>query len=183
VPQDGWENKVPALDNGEMIFGLIAVKQALLSLSSSSSEAKQIMFRVNRYLELLASNAKNAFYCGKGLVSAVADVVNNKANPTSDNFKHDIMSGYLAGKRKKKQKDKKCFNKSKQDPYEGEMFVWFLCMFANLSNDECDKIWIVKRGSLKSVIHQSTTIQKGWWFSSHEQWKVVLVVLNLCFEI
>ena len=109
---------------------------------------------MEKYLGLLAQNARNVFFDGKG-VSAVALVLDSTLqNPASSNFRHDPMSGYLV------------------DPYEGEMFVFFLCLFGNVTKQECDQIWLSKRPMLRSIEYQGTTIQKGWWFSSHENWKV-----------
>jgi hypothetical protein len=58
------------------------------------------------------------------------------------------------------------------DPYEGELFVYFLCQL--LATSDCDAIWRVKRAKLQAASYAGITTQRGWWFSSHEQWKLLL---------
>ena len=62
------------------------------------------------------------------------------------------------------------------DPYEGELLAVFIDLFSEWSRDEDrDQIWVVKRPLLQSVDYETPkgkiTVQRGWWFSSHEQWK------------
>lgn len=109
--------------------------------------------RIGKYLNLLAENCRNMFFDGVG-VSAVSIVLDpTLSSPNASNFRHDPLSGYL------------------EDPYEGEMFFFFMCWYG-LSEQECSNIWVQKRKMMQSIEYQNTTVQKGWWFSSHEQWKV-----------
>jgi len=116
-----------------------------------------------------------------GHILAVTKVLNNTAQPTEANF------------------DKTCDNPNcyLDDPYEGELFAFFLDLFQtwdnqtgtwqikNLSKKKCrtltqllcapldrSLIWINKRVKLQSVEYYSPqgpiTVQRGWWFSSHE---------------
>jgi hypothetical protein len=86
------------------------------------------------------------------------------------------------------------------DPYEGELVTWWLYFYGNLSSAEKDDLWNVKRPQLRSVEYSGSTVntsyvqsvaanytglpvvsesigpitvQEGFWFSSHEQWKVL----------
>jgi hypothetical protein len=90
------------------------------------------------------------------------------------------------------------------DPYEGELFTWWLYFFApQLSDQDRELLWTTKRAKLqlteytgsvvdtadsatplvvnytgRSVVTplpggQSITVQKGFWFSAHEQWKLL----------
>lgn len=66
------------------------------------------------------------------------------------------------------------------DPYEGELFTWWLYLFSpDLSASDREDLWVVKRPQLVSVEWHSNssiedvTVQKGYWFSSHEQWKLL----------
>lgn len=61
------------------------------------------------------------------------------------------------------------------DPYEGELFVWFVCWRANVSAAQCEQLWAAKRAMLRSVEYCGATLQRGWWFSSHEQWKYLFL--------
>ncbi len=86
------------------------------------------------------------------------------------------------------------------DPYEGELFTWWLYFFGGLSKADKTDLWTIKRpqlvavnytGSIVNTSYDDTiatnysgdpvvskkigpiTVQKGFWFSSHEQWKVL----------
>ena len=80
------------------------------------------------------------------------------------------------------------------DPYEGELFTWWLYFFGGLSQKDKNLLWEVKRPQLVSVEYNMggvgpITVQKGeispqeyrlrliirigYWFSAHEQWKVM----------
>ncbi len=52
------------------------------------------------------------------------------------------------------------------DPYEGELFTWWLYFFGNLSVADKDMLWVVKRPQLKSVEYTMggigpITVQQG----------------------
>ena len=86
------------------------------------------------------------------------------------------------------------------DPYEGELFTWWLYFYGNLPRIDRDMLWTVKRPQLLAVNYTGSivntsdsysiatnysgnpvvsrqigpiTVQKGFWFSSHEQWKLL----------
>jgi hypothetical protein len=86
------------------------------------------------------------------------------------------------------------------DPYEGELVTWWLYFFGDLTAEAKDKLWAVKRPQLRAVEYSGPivdtpfnrsiavnytgksvngntigpiTVQEGYWFSSHEQWKVL----------
>lgn len=83
------------------------------------------------------------------------------------------------------------------DPFEGELFTWWLQFFGGLSDLEIENLWTFKRAKLESVDYHMgkygpITVQKGelfsvsgrnhaalmsirigYWFSSHETWKVM----------
>lgn len=155
APVNGWEQRIPALDNGEMIWALVAVSEAL----ADDPEYAAITKRVAALLDRFAETAKLAFYEGGGRVRSVSRVLHPQASHlTSDDFTGEEGSGYLS------------------DPYEGELFVQFLVLLAkNVSDDEKDSIWRQKRAMLQSVSFEGATLQRGWWFSSHEQWKYLLL--------
>jgi len=72
------------------------------------------------------------------------------------------------------------------DPYEGELLVLFMDMLANWSGyadngaHEKDLIWERK---LPNIVPRNytardgttITVQQGYWFSSHEQWKLMVL--------
>jgi hypothetical protein len=62
------------------------------------------------------------------------------------------------------------------DPYEGELFAFFLDLYTEWSNpSDREFLWLVKRAKLQRAEYPSSqgpiSVQRGWWFSSHEQWK------------
>jgi len=71
------------------------------------------------------------------------------------------------------------------DPYEGELFAFMMYFFAPWTNQtERELMWTVKAAKLKSVdytipsLGKNITVQKGWWFSSHETWKYLFLPYN-----
>lgn len=73
------------------------------------------------------------------------------------------------------------------DPYEGELFTWMITLFCKdqFSEKEIDFLWTDKRNKLQSAEltvdskKTSITVEKGWWFSSHEQWKLLFLPYHL----
>lgn len=161
IPRPDWKNKVPALDNGEMIWSLYSAQIA--TSNRNDSRSKNLSIRLKKYLQILSSSARNIFYNGDGFIRSVATIKDNQILPLSpDNYGLDCANP--AGN---------CFL---DDPYEGELFIVFMDLYSNWTNEkERDLIWINKRAKLQSVEFDTPsgpiTVQRGWWFSSHEQWK------------
>ena len=65
--------------------------------------------------------------------------------------------------------------------YEGELFTWFLdLMTVWESEEERDLMWIEKRAMLQAVNYtteagRNITVQRGFWFSAHENWKLAML--------
>ncbi|KAJ5963618.1 uncharacterized protein N7479_003494 [Penicillium vulpinum] len=64
------------------------------------------------------------------------------------------------------------------DPFEGEIFTFWLQFFGGLSKADKETLWEVKKPQSVSVDYEMggfgpITIQKGFWFSSHKTWKVM----------
>lgn len=55
------------------------------------------------------------------------------------------------------------------DPYEGELFVWFMDLFCTWDDpEERDQMWILKRAKFVKVEYDTTSngtisVQEGWW--------------------
>jgi len=163
VPANDWYNSVPSLDNGEMIWGIYAARVVLASRSDTRSQ--RLALRLNARLQLLATTAPVIFYDGGGRIRSVATIANNKGSPMNSS-NYALACTYQP-----------CFL---DDPYEGEMFAFFLDMYSTWSNQtERDSVWVNKRTKLQSVnftvssstINANISVQRGWWFSAHEQWK------------
>lgn len=126
--------------------------------------------------------SKQIFYQGEGKVCAVTDI-KNQSLPV-----HHPEQTYAC-------EDTSYLN----DPYEGELFTWWLQFFGGLSDADIEALWDYKRPQLVSVDYHigkvgPITVQKGdtypspycesvalrvtlynlgYWFSSHETWKVL----------
>jgi hypothetical protein len=101
------------------------------------------------------------FYAGNGNVCTVMDIA-NQAWPVNDpRQKYTCESTSML-----------------DDPYEGELFTWWLYFYSDLSTQDKEMLWEVKRPKLVSVEYNMggvgpITVQKGYWFSSHEEWKAL----------
>ena len=77
------------------------------------------------------------------------------------------------------------------DPYEGELLSVFAELYGGLTPAQADAMWVMKRAKLQSTEYAppatfrplgrdgkpqgplpNITVERGWWFSSHEKWKV-----------
>ncbi|KAM9972183.1 hypothetical protein ACTFIW_003540 [Dictyostelium discoideum] len=158
---DGWTNQVPGLDNGEMIWGLYAVYNLLTTQPTLVNNYPTLGPLYEKYFQILINNAMTIFYQPSGYISAVVEINDIYSTPTPSNYLNP--SGLL------------------NDPYEGELLVVFMDLFCQWPSEEArDQIWINKRALLQSVefnTHSNTniTVQRGWWFSSHEQWKYLML--------
>jgi len=68
------------------------------------------------------------------------------------------------------------------DPYEGELMAYFMYFYGKWpNNQEREQIWKFKiqANKLQSVDYQTpvgpVTVQRGYWFSAHEQWKFMVL--------
>mmetsp|Transcript_29635 Transcript_29635/g.45797 ORF Transcript_29635/g.45797 Transcript_29635/m.45797 type:complete len:515 (-) Transcript_29635:296-1840(-) len=188
IPADGWDNQVPGLDNGEMIWGWYAVQVALEKMVNSSLEAgragerekerkreesQHLLFRIEKYLELMKKTVNMVFYNKNGYMRSVSLIHNTSLPPlSSSHYELSCPSGV------------QCYL---DDPYEGEMLVVFSDLYGEWEKEEeREVLWARKRKKLQKteyivppsfpVNHNNNnnitiTVQKGWWFSSHEQWK------------
>jgi len=160
-----WQDRIPSLDNGELIWTLAAVAISLQDVGQV-----QLADRYWNYFKLLADTSLMVFYEGEGKIRCVTRVVNITSAPTKDNYKSDGGEAcYL------------------DDPYEGELMAFFMDMYAdwrgmNYSSNEKDKIWMLKRAKLQKATYNSREgpidVEKGWWFSSHEKWKYMILPYN-----
>ncbi|KAJ4238540.1 hypothetical protein NW757_012930 [Fusarium falciforme] len=155
-PQDGWDNRVPGLDNGELIWAVYACIEALQK--QPNAKFHKIADGWQNWLDYVASTAAEIFYIGKGRVCAVTEIA-DQTLPVDDpkqSYKCETET-YL------------------DDPYEGELFTYFLQFFSKLSKADKMKLWEYKRPKLEKTEYSQgdvgpITVRKGFWFSSHEIW-------------
>ncbi|KAH7420027.1 putative GPI anchored protein [Cadophora sp. MPI-SDFR-AT-0126] len=157
-PTDDWVDRVPALDNGELLWAVYGLVQVL----ETSHDRRRLALAKSwqAWLDYTKSTATKVFYDGGGRVCAVATLNQSlHVNDPHQNYSCE-GSGVL------------------NDPYEGELFTWWLYFFGGLSQRDKNLLWQVKRPQLVSVEYNMggigpITVQKGFWFSSHEQWKIL----------
>jgi len=163
-PASGWQNHVPSLDNGELFWSAFAVAHIL-----DQAEYQALKPRLNRrwhgVWERMAVNARRVFYAGHGNFRTVTNI-QNQSWPVANNT-YTGANGFL------------------NDPYEGELFTDFVYLFStDLNATEKEQIWINKRAMLQAVnltVHSNATgttnltVQRGFWFSAHEQWKYLML--------
>ncbi|KAK2746476.1 hypothetical protein FQN57_003102 [Myotisia sp. PD_48] len=158
-PTHDWNNRVPALDNGELLWGVYGVVRVLET--SQKSSFRQLARGWQKWLDFITLTTAKVFYMGKGEVCAVTKIEDQNLDVNDPKQKYA------------------CENKDRlDDPYEGELFTWWLYFFGGLSKQDKASLWEAKRAKLVSVEYKQgnlgpITVQKGFWFSSHEQWKVM----------
>ncbi|XP_044718999.1 GPI anchored protein [Hirsutella rhossiliensis] len=159
-PTWDWVNRVPALDNGELLW---AVYACISSLERSREPSFRELARDwQKWFDHAKTTAVRVFYSGSGRVCAVTKIKDQQL-PVSDPGQRYECEGsdyYL------------------DDPYEGELFTHFLHLFTDLSREDKEHLWKVKRKKLVSVEYSAggvgpITVEQGHWFSSHELWKVL----------
>ena len=158
-PTWDWVDRVPALDNGELLWAVYAATQVLQT--SEKPHFRDLGAQWQAWLDYTKTTAASIFYHGApGAVCAVASL-NQTLLPTSPSQNYSCEG-----------------NNTLNDPYEGELFTWWLYFFGGLSDADREALWFAKRTQLVSVDYDLNgigpiTVQKGFWFSSHEQWKVL----------
>jgi len=130
-------------------------------------EAVELRLKYRKYLDLMANTSLTVFYEGSGNIRTVSLIKNTTAQPHRENYASQIPCG------------SPCYL---DDPYEGETMAFFMDLYGDWKNGSREDIWIKKRDKLISVNYPTPlgniTCQKGWWFSSHEQWKYLLLPYN-----
>ncbi|KAH1425567.1 hypothetical protein KXV65_006284 [Aspergillus fumigatus] len=159
TPTADWNNRVPGLDNGELLWAVYAFVQALENTGKPSYA--ELASQWQKWIDYTKTTGAKIFYEGKGQVCAVT-TIKNQSLPVD----HPDQ-GYA------------CEGSGRlNDPYEGELFTFWLQFFGGLSDEDVEQLWAVKKPMLQSVDYHMghvgpITVQKGYWFSSHEQWKVM----------
>lgn len=159
-PAADWVGRVPGLDNGELLWGVYAAVQALQRVGKGP-EYRALAERWQVWLDYAKANVARVFYHGgEGGVCAVVRL-DQSLGPNSPGQNYSCEGSDRL-----------------DDPYEGELLTWWLYFFGGLGREEKEALWVRKRAKLVSVEYNingvgPVTVQKGFWFSSHEQWKVL----------
>ena len=143
----------------ELLWAVYSAIQVLETSNESNFQALAKGWQA--WLDYTKSTAAKIFYAGNGSVCAVTDLKNQSYAV------NDPRQSYT------------CEGSGRiDDPYEGELFTWWLYFFGGLSQSDRNALWVAKRAMLQSVEYQRggvgpITVQRGFWFSAHEQWKVM----------
>jgi hypothetical protein len=139
APTGDWENRVPALDNGQMAWGLLAVSTSLTLAGEIDLAALY-----HSLFQRMVNNSLRVFYdSGRGVHRDVTRISNMRLPPEQVVYSA-AGSGCLC------------------DPYEGELFVFFADLYGNwsgYSRDARDRVWINRRHMLQ-VLHFLADIAK-----------------------
>ncbi|KAL2865886.1 endo-beta-1,2-glucanase [Aspergillus lucknowensis] len=158
-PQPDWQNRVPALDNGELWWAVYAYIQALQK--SSRSDFAQQAQGWQSWLDTVTHNMLQIFYRGDGVVCAVTEIRDQTLPVDHPDQTYKCEGQGLIN-----------------DPYEGELVAYFFHLFGDLSAEEKDALWAAKRPQLVRDEYKigpigPITVERGYWFSGHEPWKVL----------
>lgn len=155
-PTGDWVGRVPGLDNGELLWAVYGAVEALRGRGE-----EELAGGWQGWLDYAKGNAGRVFYRGGlGGVCAVVTLDQGLA-PDAEGQRYECEGTGLL-----------------DDPYEGELMTWWLYFFGGLEEKEKEALWTRKREKLVSVEYEENgvgpiTVQKGFWFSSHEQWKIL----------
>eukprot|EP00440_Ansanella_granifera_P039897 gb/GFBE01043272.1/.p1 GENE.gb/GFBE01043272.1/~~gb/GFBE01043272.1/.p1 ORF type:complete len:605 (+),score=123.24 gb/GFBE01043272.1/:1-1815(+) len=178
VPTSDWVGKVPGLDNGQLAWATYAVANVLMreAKDSDAEDSGRVLALALRWAERLQRMRETAvplFYAGAGTgaVRAVTTIRNTSQEAWATN---NTATGGEA------------YPPFLDDVYEGELMVLFMDLLAEWKGypqdgaAEKEKMWARKQ--LKVIARNYTaqdgsvlTVQEGFWFSSHEQWKLMVL--------
>jgi hypothetical protein len=166
-PTPDFVNRVPALDNGELFWPAFAVAEVLRQSFPAQGALQQ---QWQGIWESMATNAVDVFYAGDGNVRTVAFMTNQSLPMGENNYTSSQPCGdpcYL------------------NDPYEGELFVAMMYLFSDLPDADRQLLWQNKLPRIQPValqlpqLNASILVQRGWWFSAHENWKYLMLPYTL----
>jgi hypothetical protein len=170
-PVNGWANRVPALDNGEMFWSAYAVAHVLADHypAATTPSGRPLAAAWATIWQRMVNNSVAVFYAGNGSVRCVTGLSNQSAPVADNTYGPDGTSTCTL-----------------DDPYEGELFVVMMSLLvpdAVLPAAEKEAMWTRKRGMLQAVnmtvadrgVLTNVTVQRGFWFSAHEQWKYMML--------
>ncbi|KAF8155411.1 putative GPI anchored protein [Crassisporium funariophilum] len=161
APTWDWVNRVPALDNGENMWAIYALIEALQSVKGN--KYTELASKWQGYLSYLSTTMSKVFYRGNGRICAVTNI-KDQSLQVDDPSQSYVCEGVDSSG-----------NPFINDPFEGQQFMWYLYLFGSLNRTEKQALLEFKRPQLVSNDwsrpgYPIVTVQKGFWFSSHENW-------------
>jgi hypothetical protein len=166
---------LPALDNGQFAWSIIAVLQSLRKMDQTT-QVQQLTSICERIMNRLIRSAQIIFV-DHNIIRERTLVLNPKGAVSPENY---TTATYII------EEDHRVLEKPSilSDPYEGELMIMFLdlcCDWAK-SNNVCDLYWNDQKRYVRDFIakfpleqEEKITVERGSFFSSHEQWKVMVL--------
>ncbi len=184
----GWESRVPGLDNGQLIWSIKILIETL--------KTKQLFNLAEKYqqrIDLITKTVIPVFYeaqrGGIRCESGIKDMFNVSQITNPNNYEaidRCLLADPYEGIEIIEihvyffQSRLICF-------FLGELMAFFMDLYApwslyNYTMEERNRIWVSKRDRLvrdeynttvesSNITQKQVTVQRGFWFSSHEQWK------------
>lgn len=160
-PLSDWEDRLPALDNGQLAWSFYLVYNALYKAGHN-----ELAVRYEQHFQLMVKYAKTIFYDPqRNVISGIS------------RFEDDNGAGNstLAPEQLTYVKDSYPLT----DPFEGELMTVFMSLFSeDLTETEVQAIWankFINTRQYTSASQDTLTVVEGWAFSSHEQWKYLIL--------
>jgi hypothetical protein len=160
-PLSGWEDRIPALDNGQLAWSIFVVYHSLYKMGYDS-----IASRYEQRFQKMAANAKTLFFdTQRNVISGISQFTDSSGNPDSSLPPEQLI--YI--------KDSYALT----DSFEGELMVMFMTLFSDdLSETQKQQLWANKFVNTRNYVattRSTLTVIEGWAFSSHEQWKFLVL--------
>ena len=160
-PLSDWEDRLPALDNGQLAWSIFLAYKSLYKMGYNDLAA-----RYEQRFQKMASNAKTLFFDPqRSVISGISRFIDINGNPDSSLPPEQLS--YI--------KDSYALT----DSYEGELMTVFMTLFSSdLSTTEKQAIWankFVNPRNYTTSSGEALTVIEGWAFSSHEQWKFLVL--------
>ena len=158
APASNWQERVPGLDNGQLAWSLYVTANALRDAGEIT-----LADRYDAHLAKMKKNVVAIFYdpTAKKMRTEASLAAGNKIAPAKNRYENNQPNHFL------------------DDAYEGTL----LCHFADLMGDWStqprgkEAIWRTPRvePARFNTRKGNITIAKGDWFSSHEEWKFLVL--------
>jgi hypothetical protein len=171
VPATGWENQTPALDNGQLAWAVYALRRVLHAIGEND-----LAQRYDMQWNLMRHTAMTLFWnATMHSIRPVAGIVDTSKSPLEPGNVVQPVCGAPP-----------CWL---DDFYEGDLFAHFLQLYADPKPSDSDfqEMWHAKMKKLECVDYsipsspdKKITVMRGWWFSSHETWPVLLMPFSDC---
>ena len=160
-PLSGWEDRMPALDNGQLAWSIFVVYHCLYKMGYDSMAS-----RYEQRFQKMATNAKTLFFdTQRNVISGISRFTDSSGNPDSSLPPEQLI-----------------YNKDSYgltDSFEGELMAVFMTLFSpDLSATQQQQLWANKFVNTRNYAASTggnLTVIEGWAFSSHEQWKFLIL--------